>query len=189
MYIATGLLSEIITNNAAAALMYPIAATLGDSLRIPPMLVSVSIMLGASASFIIPVGYQCNLMVYAAGNYKVCVAECSGGGDQRCMHSHPNNPYSSQTANFFRYGVPMQLVQIGGAMVALCFTSSPWLVTGITMGAAIVWVAGMHHGVDTHVQTCGHPHTLSCFTVLGILRLAGAGILSRIALGKRGRKL
>uniref|UniRef100_A0A7S3R0T2 Citrate transporter-like domain-containing protein n=1 Tax=Dunaliella tertiolecta TaxID=3047 RepID=A0A7S3R0T2_DUNTE len=70
LYIATGALSEILTNNAAAALMYPIAAAAGDKLGVDPKLISVSIMLGASSAFMSPFGYQTNLMVYGAGNYK-----------------------------------------------------------------------------------------------------------------------
>ena len=70
MYLVTGLLSEILTNNAAAALMYPIASAVGDDMGVEPKLMSVAIMLGASAAFISPFGYQCNLMVFNAGNYK-----------------------------------------------------------------------------------------------------------------------
>ncbi len=58
MYLVTSLLTEVIANNAAGALMYPIAATLGDSLNLPPQIMTVAIALGASASFILPVGYD-----------------------------------------------------------------------------------------------------------------------------------
>ncbi|PNW77626.1 hypothetical protein CHLRE_10g445000v5 [Chlamydomonas reinhardtii] len=71
IYIATAMLSELLTNNAAGAIMYPIAAIAGDALKISPKETSVAIMLGASAGFINPFSYQCNLMVYAAGNYSV----------------------------------------------------------------------------------------------------------------------
>jgi di/tricarboxylate transporter len=47
-------MSEILTNNAAGAIMYPIAAIAGDALKIRPRDVSVAIMLGASAGFINP---------------------------------------------------------------------------------------------------------------------------------------
>ena len=50
--------------------MYPIAAIAGDALKISPRETSVAIMLGASAGFVNPFSYQCNLMVYSAGNYK-----------------------------------------------------------------------------------------------------------------------
>ncbi len=70
MYLATAILSEILTNNAAAAIMYPIASTVADNLGIGPNLMSVAVMLGGSAGWVLPYSYQCNLMVYAAGNYR-----------------------------------------------------------------------------------------------------------------------
>ncbi|KAG2432791.1 hypothetical protein HXX76_008526 [Chlamydomonas incerta] len=71
IYVATAVMSELLTNNAAGAIMYPIAAIAGDQLNIPAVDISVAIMLGASAGFINPFSYQTNLMVYAAGNYSV----------------------------------------------------------------------------------------------------------------------
>ncbi|KAG2495059.1 hypothetical protein HYH03_006670 [Edaphochlamys debaryana] len=71
IYIATAVMSELLTNNAAGAIMYPIAAISGEAMGISPRDTSVAIMLGASAGFINPFSYQCNLMVYAAGNYSV----------------------------------------------------------------------------------------------------------------------
>ncbi|KXZ43507.1 hypothetical protein GPECTOR_88g450 [Gonium pectorale] len=71
IYIATALMSELLTNNAAGAIMYPIAAIAGDALKISPRDTSIAVMLGASAGFINPFSYQTNLMVYAAGNYNV----------------------------------------------------------------------------------------------------------------------
>ncbi len=53
-YIATAVLSEILTNNAAGAVMYPIAATAADELGIDPKYMSIAIMMGASAGFINP---------------------------------------------------------------------------------------------------------------------------------------
>jgi di/tricarboxylate transporter len=70
MYLVTALLSEILTNNAAAALMFPIAAQVANDLVIEPKMMSIALMLGASAAFISPFGYQCSLMVYTVGNYK-----------------------------------------------------------------------------------------------------------------------
>ncbi len=54
IYIATALLSELLTNNAAGAIMYPIAAIAGDALKISPRETSIAIMLGASAGFVNP---------------------------------------------------------------------------------------------------------------------------------------
>lgn len=70
IYIATALMSELVSNNAAAAIMYPIAAQLGDALGVKPSRMSVVVMLGASAGFTLPYSYQTNLMVFAAGGYR-----------------------------------------------------------------------------------------------------------------------
>ena len=70
VYVATVLLSNIVANNAAAALMYPIAASIAIDRGIDKNLMSYLLMLAASASFAVPFGYQTNLMVYGAGGYK-----------------------------------------------------------------------------------------------------------------------
>lgn len=70
VYIATVLFSSIITNNAAITIMFPIAyeAALDANLDFRPIL--YILMMGASASFMTPTGYQTNLMVYGPGGYK-----------------------------------------------------------------------------------------------------------------------
>jgi di/tricarboxylate transporter len=70
VYGITMLLTEMITNNAAAALMFPIALSVADGLGVSYMPFIVGIMLAASASFSTPIGYQTNLMVYGPGGYK-----------------------------------------------------------------------------------------------------------------------
>jgi len=70
VYGITTLLTEIITNNAAAALMFPIALSVAQSLSVNIMPFIIAIMIGASASFSTPIGYQTNLMVYGPGGYK-----------------------------------------------------------------------------------------------------------------------
>ena len=70
VYVSTVLLSNIIANNAAAALMYPIAATIAIDRGIDKEIMSYLLMLAASASFAVPFGYQTNLMVYGVGGYK-----------------------------------------------------------------------------------------------------------------------
>lgn len=70
MYLVTALLSELLTNNAAAAIMFPIAANLAKSLGINMDMMSIAVMLGGSAGWILPYSYQCNLMVQAAGGYR-----------------------------------------------------------------------------------------------------------------------
>ncbi len=65
------LLSALITNNAAAVLVFPIALATADSLGVSYMPFIIAIMVGASASFATPLGYQTNLMVYGAGGYRL----------------------------------------------------------------------------------------------------------------------
>ena len=70
VYGVTNLLTEAITNNAAAALVFPIALALSRSLDVSFMPFAIAIMIGASASFSTPIGYQTNLMVYGPGGYR-----------------------------------------------------------------------------------------------------------------------
>ena len=70
VYGVTTLLTEMITNNAAAALMFPIAISVSQGLGVSYMPFVIAIMIGASASFSTPIGYQTNLMVYGPGGYK-----------------------------------------------------------------------------------------------------------------------
>lgn len=70
IYLTTNLLTEIITNNAAAALVFPIALAMSQNLQVSFMPFAIAIMIGASASFATPIGYQTNLMVYGPGGYK-----------------------------------------------------------------------------------------------------------------------
>lgn len=70
VYAVSSLLTEIVTNNAVAVIVTPIAITLGVKLGIDPRSLVVAVMFGASASFATPIGYQTNTLVYAAGNYR-----------------------------------------------------------------------------------------------------------------------
>ena len=69
VYLATFLLTEVITNNAAAALSFPLALAVSSHLQVDPTPFAIAVMIAASASFMSPLGYQTNLMVYGAGNY------------------------------------------------------------------------------------------------------------------------
>jgi di/tricarboxylate transporter len=69
VYLLTVLLTELMTNNAAAALMFPVAWTLALSSGADPMPFVMAIAFGASASFLTPFGYTTNLMVQNLGSY------------------------------------------------------------------------------------------------------------------------
>jgi len=70
IYIFTSLFTEIITNNAAAAITFPIAYAAATQLGVDPKPFFITICIAASASFSTPIGYQTNLIVQSIGNYK-----------------------------------------------------------------------------------------------------------------------
>lgn len=69
-YAATWLLTEMITNNAAAVLIFPLAFSMASSLGVDFTPFAIVIMVAASSSFATPIGYQTNLMVYGPGGYR-----------------------------------------------------------------------------------------------------------------------
>ncbi|EIJ36487.1 SLC13 family permease [Thiothrix nivea] len=71
VYAMTVMFTEFITNNAAAVLMFPIAEAIAEQLGVNLTPFAIAIMFAASASFITPIGYQTNLMVYGPGGYRL----------------------------------------------------------------------------------------------------------------------
>jgi di/tricarboxylate transporter len=92
VYLATTVFTEVITNNAAAALVFPIAINAAALLDVEAKPFVFCIMIAASASFITPIGYQTNLMVFGPGGYRF--------------------------SDFFRIGFPMNLL-VGAVAILL----------------------------------------------------------------------
>jgi di/tricarboxylate transporter len=84
VYLTVMLLTELVTNNAAAALLFPVAIAAGGAAGIAVKPMCYLVMFAASASFMTPIGYQTNLMVYGPGGYRF--------------------------ADFIRFGAPLQVL-------------------------------------------------------------------------------
>jgi di/tricarboxylate transporter len=91
--LVTWLLTELMSNNAAAALAFPVAIGVAAKLGLDPMPFLMAVLYGASCSFVTPYGYQTNLMVMSPGRYTL--------GD------------------FVRAGLPLALVFLLVALVAI----------------------------------------------------------------------
>ena len=70
IYLMTVIFTELITNNAAAVLMFPICSAVAEQSGVSIMPFAIAVMFAASASFMTPIGYQTNLMVYGPGGYR-----------------------------------------------------------------------------------------------------------------------
>ena len=68
--LATIVLTELLTNTAAAALMIPIALSIASDTGAEPRMLTVATLIAASCSFLSPIGYQTNLMVFGLGGYR-----------------------------------------------------------------------------------------------------------------------
>jgi di/tricarboxylate transporter len=91
--IATIVLTELVSHNAAAALMFPIGLATAVAIGADARPFVIAIMMGASLSFLTPLGYQTNLMVYGLGGYRF--------------------------SDFSRVGVPLNVVTIGLSLVLI----------------------------------------------------------------------
>jgi di/tricarboxylate transporter len=69
-YVAAAVLTEILTNNAVAALMFPVGLAGAEQLGVSPLPFVMALMIAASTGFATPIGYQTNLMVYGPGGYR-----------------------------------------------------------------------------------------------------------------------
>lgn len=93
IYLTTLVFTELISNNAAAALMFPIAVASAASLGVSVLPFVVGVMFAASLSFVTPIGYQTNLMVYGPGGYRFM--------------------------DYVRFGSPLTAITSGVALVAI----------------------------------------------------------------------
>ena len=71
IYVTTMILTEIVTNNAAAVIVFPIAMSTATQLGASPLPFMIAVMIAASCGFATPLGYQTHLMVYAPGGYRL----------------------------------------------------------------------------------------------------------------------
>lgn len=70
VYLMTNIITELITNSAAAVIMFPIALETAARLQIEPLAFIIAITIAASAAFASPIGYQTHLLVYGPGGYR-----------------------------------------------------------------------------------------------------------------------
>lgn len=70
VYLMTSVLTELVSNNAVAVVVTPVAIALGIEIGVDPRPLVVAVMVAASASFATPIGYQTNTLVYGPGGYR-----------------------------------------------------------------------------------------------------------------------
>ena len=70
IYLLTSVLTEMLSNNAVAVVVTPIAMGLGDAMGFDVRPLVIAVMVAASASFATPIGYQTNMLVYGPGGYR-----------------------------------------------------------------------------------------------------------------------
>ncbi|RMA41628.1 SLC13 family permease [Rhodophyticola porphyridii] len=70
IYLITSILTELVSNNAVAVVVTPVAIGLAQAIGVDPRPLVIAVMIAASASFATPIGYQTNMLVYGPGGYK-----------------------------------------------------------------------------------------------------------------------
>ena len=70
VYAIAGILTELVSNNAVAVIMTPVAISLAQSVGVDPRPMVIAVMFAASAAFATPIGYQTNTLVYGPGGYR-----------------------------------------------------------------------------------------------------------------------
>lgn len=70
LYFITTILTELVSNNASAVILVPVAISLSELLGLPPLPLALAVMFAASTSFLSPVGYQTNTMIFGTGVLK-----------------------------------------------------------------------------------------------------------------------
>lgn len=114
VYLSTFLISNVVTNNAAAALLFPVAMNAAEQSGINRVTMSFSLMLGASASFMSPFGYTTNLLIFGPGGYR--------------------------TIDFLKFGTPMNIV-LWILSVLYLSVIDYWYVSWIGTGLVLLLVA------------------------------------------------